>query len=139
MKIKPFLVLTAAVGAVAVSGATQASPQSYPAPASDATSWYNLAAGEVLAARTQSRSDVPVKNVIFFVGDGMGVSTVTAARILQGQQPNLIGTGGGATSSSGEENFLSFEKFPWLAHSKTYSVNQQTPDSAPTMTAMGRA
>lgn len=136
MKIKPILALTAAVGALALSGATFASPQSFPAPASDATSWYNLAAGEVLKARTQGRQDVPVKNVIFFVGDGMGVSTVTAARILQGQQPNLIGTGGGASASSGEENFLSFEQFPWLAHSKTYSVNQQTPDSAPTMTAM---
>ena len=74
MKIKPLWVLSAAVGAVALSGVTQASPQSFPAPASDATSWYNLAAGEVLAARTQGRQDVPVKNVIFFVGDGMGVS-----------------------------------------------------------------
>lgn len=136
MKFKPMLALTVAVGAISLSGATQASPQSFPAPASDATSWYNLAAGEVLAARKQNRVDTPVKNVIFFVGDGMGVSTVTAARILQGQQPNLIGTGSGAAASSGEENFLSFEKFPWIAHSKTYSVNQQTPDSGPTMTAM---
>jgi len=31
---------------------------------------------------------------------------------------------------------LSFEKLPYLALSKTYSVDQQTPDSAPTMTAM---
>ena len=36
----------------------------------------------------------------------------------------------------GEENSLSFERFPYSALSKTYSVNQQTPDSAPTMTAM---
>ena len=66
------------------------------------------------------------KNVILFVGDGMGVSTVTAARILEGQRR-------GAT---GEENRLSFERLPYVGMSKTYSVDGQTPDSAPTMTAM---
>jgi alkaline phosphatase len=66
------------------------------------------------------------KNVILFVGDGMGVSTVSAARILQGQ----------IAGQSGEENLLSFEKFPFSGFSKTYNVNQQTPDSAGTMTAM---
>ncbi len=65
-------------------------------------------------------------NVILFVGDGMGVSTVTAARILEGQ---LHGR-------PGEENRLAFETFPHLALSKTYSWDQQTSDSAPTMTAM---
>lgn len=68
------------------------------------------------------------KNVILFVGDGMGVTTITASRILAGQltTPN----------QGGEENLLSFEKFPYLAHSKTYQVNQQVADSAPTMTAL---
>jgi alkaline phosphatase len=66
------------------------------------------------------------KNVILFLGDGMGVATVTAARILDGQQKGMLG----------EENELSFEKFPYLAHSKTYQANQQVPDSAPTMTAI---
>lgn len=66
------------------------------------------------------------KNVILFVGDGMGVSTVTAARILEGQNK------GGA----GEENSLSFDQFRHSALVKTYSVNQQTSDSAPTATAM---
>jgi alkaline phosphatase len=66
------------------------------------------------------------RNVILFVGDGMGVSTVTAARILDGQM----------RGESGEENLLSFERLPYVAISKTYSVNQQTSDSAPTMTAI---
>lgn len=66
------------------------------------------------------------KNVILFVGDGMGITTITAARILEGQ----------IRGESGEENSLSFERLPYLALSKTYSVNQQTSDSAPTMTAM---
>lgn len=67
------------------------------------------------------------KNIILFIGDGMGVSTVTAARILAGQAANPNG---------GEEYELSMEKFPWSAFSKTYSVNQQTSDSAPTATAI---
>jgi alkaline phosphatase len=66
------------------------------------------------------------RNVILFVGDGMGISTITAARILDGQNKGR----------PGEENRLAFETFPNLALVKTYSVNQQTPDSAPTMTAM---
>ena len=56
------------------------------------------------------------RNVILFVGDGMGVTTITAARILDGQLRGLFGAR--RTSSS-------FEKFPYLAHSKTYQANQQ--------------
>ena len=63
------------------------------------------------------------KNVILFIGDGMGVSTVTAARILAGQQAK--------SRHGGEEHQLAMEKLPWSALSKTYSVNQQTSDSAP--------
>lgn len=66
------------------------------------------------------------KNVILFIGDGMSIGTVTAARILGGQ---LLGM-------SGEEHELFFETFPNLGFAKTYNVNQQTPDSAGTMTAM---
>ena len=65
------------------------------------------------------------KNTILFLGDGMSITTVTAARILEGQQMNL----------SGEEHVLSWEHFPWTALSKTYNVNQQVPDSAGTATA----
>ncbi|MCZ4336318.1 alkaline phosphatase [Shewanella colwelliana] len=66
------------------------------------------------------------KNIILFVGDGMGVSTVTAARILEGQ----------LKGHTGEENSLSFETLPHLGLAKTYNVDGQTPDSAGTMTAM---
>lgn len=66
------------------------------------------------------------KNVILFIGDGMGVSTLTAARILEGQ----------LRGESGEENRLSFEEFPFSALSKTYQADQQTPDSAPTMSSI---
>lgn len=65
------------------------------------------------------------KNTILFLGDGMGITTTTAARILAGQMLN----------QSGEEYVLSWEKFPWSALSKTYNVDQQVPDSAGTGTA----
>lgn len=66
------------------------------------------------------------KNVILFVGDGMSLTTVAAARILDGQR----------RGSPGEENRLSWERFPSTALSKTYNTNSQTPDSAGTMSAM---
>ena len=65
------------------------------------------------------------KNTILFLGDGMSITTVTATRILEGQQMN----------QSGEEHVLSWERFPWNALSKTYNVNQQVADSAGTATA----
>lgn len=66
------------------------------------------------------------KNIILFLGDGMGVSTITAARILEGQQQG----------ETGEENYLSWESFPNTAMIKVYNSNQQTPDSAGTMSAI---
>lgn len=68
----------------------------------------------------------PVRNVVLFVGDGMGVTTVTAARIFDGQ----------SRGRTGEENTLSFERFPHLALVKTYNTDAQVPDSAGTMTAL---
>ena len=66
------------------------------------------------------------RNIILFIGDGMGISTITAARILEGQQ----------NGNSGEENTLSWESFPNTALIKVYNSNQQTPDSAGTMSAI---
>ncbi|MEQ1921517.1 MAG: alkaline phosphatase [Pyrinomonadaceae bacterium] len=77
-----------------------------------------------MAKKTKIRKKA--KNVILFMGDGMGISTLTASRIFEGQM----------RGESGEENRLSFEEFPYSALSKTYQVNQQTADSAPTMSAI---
>lgn len=90
--------------------------------------WFNQGKARVDAALETEELLVrgTAKNVILFVGDGMGVSTVTAARIFAGQKE-------GAT---GEEYQLSFEEFPVAGFAKTYNTNQQTPDSAGTMTAM---
>ncbi|MBM5811068.1 MAG: alkaline phosphatase [Gammaproteobacteria bacterium] len=77
------------------------------------------------AAHAGSPAD-RARNVILFIGDGMGISTVTAARILAGQQR-------GAT---GEEHRLSFDTLPATALVRVFTANQQVPDSAPTATAL---
>lgn len=66
------------------------------------------------------------KNVILFIGDGMGISTITAARIYAGQK----------LGKQGEEHVLPFENFDNVALVKTYNTNAQVPDSAGTATAM---
>lgn len=65
------------------------------------------------------------KNIIFFLGDGMSVPTVTASRIYDGQVKGKIG----------ERNSLEFEKFDYVGLSKTYCVNKQVADSACTASA----
>lgn len=80
----------------------------------------------VLSVVTTAVARGPARNVILFVGDGMGVGTVTAARILDGQN----------WGRPGEENFLAFERFPHVALVKTYNVDAPVPDSAATMTAL---
>ncbi|MBT5576944.1 MAG: alkaline phosphatase [Porticoccaceae bacterium] len=93
-------------------------------------SWYRLSAAQIADANNAFRSintnAGAAKNIILFIGDGMSLSTVTAARILEGQQKGM----------SGEENSLSFGRFPFTGLAKTYNVDAQTPDSAGTMTAI---
>lgn len=62
---------------------------------------------------------VPPKNVIFFLGDGMGMTTLTAARIYK----------------VGEDGELTIDTLPETAFVKTYSNNAQVTDSAPSMAA----
>jgi alkaline phosphatase len=61
----------------------------------------------------------PAKNVIFFLGDGMGPTTVTAAQIYK----------------VGEEGLLTMETLDYTARVKTFSHDAQTTDSAPSMSA----
>jgi alkaline phosphatase len=48
------------------------------------------------------------KNIIMFLGDGMSVTTLTASRIYKGQMEKR----------SGENEYLSFEKFPFVGMAK---------------------
>uniref|UniRef100_UPI0037E83F7C intestinal-type alkaline phosphatase n=1 Tax=Semicossyphus pulcher TaxID=241346 RepID=UPI0037E83F7C len=90
-----------------------------------ASYWNNQGRQALHAALNVQRNVHKAKNLILFLGDGMGITTVTAARILKGQ------LGG----RSGEESSLVMDTFPNVALSKTYNVDQQMPDSAGTATA----
>ncbi len=82
-----------------------------------------------LAAGCGSSDDTPAtspstptatpKNVIFFLGDGYGIVPMTAARIY----------------AAGEEGDLAIDTFPETAFVKTYSLDAQVTDSAPSMAA----
>jgi alkaline phosphatase len=60
------------------------------------------------------------KNVILFIGDGMGISTITATRIF----------------SVGVDGDLVMDQLPHAALSRTADADHITPDSASTMTSM---
>lgn len=62
----------------------------------DSSYWNNLATNELEEALKLKWNTERAKNVILFVGDGMGPNTVTATRIYK----------------HGESGQLSFEKFP---------------------------
>jgi len=95
-----------------------------PAPATEsAEAWFRDGA-EAAAKRGATIGNA--KNLILFVGDGMSLTTVAAARILEGQR----------RGEAGEENQLAWENFPATALVKTYNTDAQTPDSAGTITAM---
>ncbi|TJZ89409.1 alkaline phosphatase [Paracoccus gahaiensis] len=66
------------------------------------------------------------RNVILFNADGNGVGTNYAIRLFAGQQAGGLG----------DDHVLPYEAFPNMALVKTYTVNGQTPDSAPTASAM---
>ncbi|MCB1884126.1 MAG: alkaline phosphatase [Geminicoccaceae bacterium] len=88
-------------------------------------SYYKRAQETLKKVLAQRPNTDRAKNVILFVGDGMGFSTVTTARIFEGQRRGV----------DGESNVLAFEAFPYLAASKTYSHDGQVSDSAPTAAA----
>lgn len=74
--------------------------------------------------RPEGHSKAPegprAKNAILFIGDGMGVTTVTAARIF----------------AAGVDGSLTLDTLPYTAFSRTYSSDHLTADSAATMSAM---
>jgi alkaline phosphatase len=70
-------------------------------------------------ALTANPVDQRAKNIIFFLGDGMGVNTLTAARIF----------------AVGEEGELAIDRLPESAFVKTFSNDAQVTDSAASMAA----
>ncbi|XP_075881135.1 alkaline phosphatase, tissue-nonspecific isozyme [Nelusetta ayraudi] len=98
----------------------------FPEAEKDPKFWNDWAQRTLQNALTiQTLNQKIAKNLIFFLGDGMGVPTVTAARILKGQ----------LSGQSGEETQLEMERFPFVSLAKTYNTNAQVADSAGTATA----
>lgn len=114
------LILTGLLVFISVQWTVSYSPEELHA------SYWNNKGKQALDAAMKVQPNVrQAKNIILFLGDGMGVPTITAARILKGQM----------AGHSGEETSLVMDTFPYLALSKTYNVDQQMPDSAGTATA----
>lgn len=67
---------------------------------------------------TQEAQEPEVKNVIFMIGDGMGVAQLTATQIAQGYEP------------------LAMERAEYVGLQKTYSSNNRITDSAAAGTAL---
>ncbi|WP_417813527.1 alkaline phosphatase [Thalassospira alkalitolerans] len=119
--MKRLLVASALAGAMCANVAVAADmlPQ--------ANDPYFVAAQQTLQQKLHEQVNTNrAKNVILFVGDGMSIPTVTAARIYEGQKRGV----------DGESNSLVFGTFPNVALSKTYTHDAQIADSAPTASAM---
>ncbi|XP_061683266.1 alkaline phosphatase, tissue-nonspecific isozyme [Syngnathoides biaculeatus] len=88
--------------------------------------FWRLQAKKTLQTSLNRKQNTNVaKNILFFLGDGMGITTYTAARILKGQLQN----------QTGEETVMTMDTFPNVGLAKTYSVDFQIADSAATATA----
>ncbi|NWS63917.1 PPBI phosphatase, partial [Chunga burmeisteri] len=89
-------------------------------------SFWNKQAATAIEASLKIQPRInQAKNLILFLGDGFGIPTITATRILKGQEQGKLGP----------ETPLALDAFPYVALSKTYNVDRQVPDSAGTATA----
>ncbi|CAF1227342.1 unnamed protein product, partial [Didymodactylos carnosus] len=87
--------------------------------------WYDHALSQLDKTLAKQVNTNLAKNIILFLGDGMGLASVTAGRIRKGQRFGRMG----------ENEQLHFEQFPYTGFVKTYNIDYQTPDSAGTGTA----
>ena len=78
-----------------------------------------LAAASLVGCASKTVEAEAPTNVIFFLGDGMGMTTMTAARIY----------------AVGEDGELTMDTLPETAFVKTFSNDAQVTDSAPSMSA----
>lgn len=118
------MIVRAALAAALLAGLAPIALAQEPSQAADS---YFVEARADLEARLNTRPIAGrARNIILFIGDGMGVSTLTAARIHQGQ---LAG-------QDGESTWTAMDRLPYSALVRTYAHDAQVSDSAPTATAM---
>ncbi|CAG9786912.1 unnamed protein product [Diatraea saccharalis] len=87
--------------------------------------WKKSAITTLKSKLKETKNVNKAKNGILFIGDGMSVATVMAARTFSGQLERGLG----------EESVLEFEKFPFTGLARTYCIDAQVPDSACTATS----
>ncbi|MEN0036664.1 MAG: alkaline phosphatase [Cellvibrio sp.] len=100
----------------ASSAAASSTPASSSAPAASSST---PAASSTPSSSSSSAAPVAKKNVLFFLGDGMGITTLTAMRIYE----------------VGEAGSITIDTLPESAFVRTYSEDGQVTDSAPSMAA----
>ncbi|XP_075977664.1 membrane-bound alkaline phosphatase-like isoform X1 [Anticarsia gemmatalis] len=89
-------------------------------------SYWRKSAASTIKEKLQEKPNInQAKNGILFIGDGMSLATVMAARTFSGQLDRGLG----------EESILNFEKFPVSGLARTYCLDAQVPDSACTATS----
>ncbi|PAA76423.1 hypothetical protein BOX15_Mlig032661g4 [Macrostomum lignano] len=102
----------------------------FPVPSYESPQWWvNRGRADLLAAKAAASNlqRGRAKNLVFFLGDGLSLTSTMAGRVYKGQLQNR----------SGEEAQLSYETFPQIALAKTYDCDFQTSDSGATATAIG--
>jgi alkaline phosphatase len=117
--MKSLLLGTVACMTLALGATAQEAPES-------AAGWTARGAATVQQRLALQPVTGKAKNVILFIADGQGVGTNYAIRLFSGQQAGGLG----------DDYVQPQEAFPYGALIKTYTVNGQTPDSAPTAASM---
>lgn len=74
--------------------------------------WRAMARDQLTKRLSETYNFNQAKNIIFFLGDGMSLTTVAATRIRKGQ----------LKGNTGEEESLNFEKFPHTGLSRVSTV-----------------
>ncbi|XP_047030185.1 membrane-bound alkaline phosphatase-like [Helicoverpa zea] len=104
---------------------TTMNPAYIPAEEKHGSFWKKSAAQTLKAKLAEKPNTNKAKNGILFIGDGMSLATIMAARTFSGQ----------LQQSLGEESVLDFERFPVVGLARTYCIDAQVPDSACTATS----
>ncbi len=124
MRISPTLPVLALTACMAIGSVPAFSEDAKLVQTDDA--YFQSAAAQMKKIMAQKPNTRQAKNVILIIGDGYGVSTMTAARIFEGQSRKV----------DGPSNKLAHEDFPYSALSRTYASDSLVTDSAPSAVAM---
>lgn len=112
--------------AAPLAASTTAMAQDLP-PVQASSDWFKAGETTVEEIIARAQNTGRAKNVILMIADGNGIGTNYATRLYVGQQLGKLG----------EEHVLPYETNGFYnGIVKTYNINAQTPDSAPTAGSM---